>query len=250
MHITRADLLRLCPNATAGILDGLERYAPDMLPRYGITTNLRLCHLLAQLAHESGGLRATVENLNYSAAGLRATFPRYFTAAQAEDYARQPQRIASRAYANRMGNGDEASGDGWRYRGRGLIQLTGRENYRKTGMTLGLDLEGTPEDAAEFPVALETALVYWTDRRLSQYADDDDAEMITRAINGGTNGMADRLRLLALAKTIWPPGVAWVPPHRPPVEPDIPDDPPTPEPTQPAAPAAGFFMRMLRRIFG
>lgn len=255
MQITRSDLLRLCPNASAGILDGILQYGPGMLPRYGITTPLRWAHFIAQTAHESAGLSRTTENLSYSAEALLRVWPRHFDAMDADSYARQPDKIANRAYANRMGNGTEWTGDGWKYRGRGLIQLSGRSNYRKAGQAIGVNLEADPDLVADFPVALETALVYWTDRQLSRYADDDDAEMITRAINGGLNGYPDRLRLLALAKDIWPPGVAWVPPVRPPIEPDIPDDPEPPlvgqrgpevfvPTTQPAAPAAGFFARL------
>src|SRR3546814_4289580 len=119
MKIETRDLVRLCPNSAIGILKGFEEHAPRLLPIYGMTTSLRWCHFIAQIAHESAGLSRTTENLNYSAAGLRKTFPKYFDRATAEAYARQPARIANRAYANRLGNGPEASGDGWRYRGRG-----------------------------------------------------------------------------------------------------------------------------------
>src|SRR3546814_11910437 len=110
-----------------------------------MTTSLRWCHFIAQIAHESAGLSRTTENLNYSAAGLRKTFPKYFDRATAEAYARQPARIANRAYANRLGNGPEASGDGWRYRGRGLVQLSGQFNYNRPGERMGVDLVAVPE---------------------------------------------------------------------------------------------------------
>lgn len=178
MHITFAELRQLCPSGDTGIMGEIAHLAPDMLPRYGIDTNLRLCHLMAQLCHESAGLRTT------------------------EEYA------SGAAYEGRADLGNTQPGDGTRYKGRGLIQLTGRANYRRIGARIGLDLEGSPELAAEFPAALETALVYWADRRLNQYADADDSEMITRAINGGLNGYADRLRYLSLAKSIWGSGQA------------------------------------------
>jgi putative chitinase len=173
MHIEYADLRRLCPTGDPGLMAEIVRYAPEMLPRYGIDTPLRWCHLVAQLAHESAGFRTTVEYASGAAYEMRADL------------------------------GNIYSGDGTRFRGRGLIQLTGRANYRRVGAAIGRPLEDAPELAAEFPAALETALVYWRDRRLNQYADADDAEMVTRAINGGLNGFADRLRYLSVAKAIW-----------------------------------------------
>src|SRR5512135_482328 len=128
MRVTSAILTELGVTAARA-----DRYLPDLqalLPQHGIDTPLRVAHFLAQVLHESGLLRIVEENLNYSAEGLRRVFPKYFTAAQAQGYARQPQAIANRVYGSRLGNGDEASGDGYRYRGRGLIQLTGKANYR------------------------------------------------------------------------------------------------------------------------
>jgi len=123
---------------------------------------------------------------------------------EAASYARQPERIANRVYANRIGNGDEASGDGWRYRGRGFIQLTGRANYRSIGSRLGLNLEDDPDIVASDPViALQVAANYWDSRGLNAVADQDDVYEVTRLINGGLNGIDDRKQLLGVAKSIW-----------------------------------------------
>src|SRR5262249_6405410 len=174
------------------------------LPAGGINTNIRLRHFLAQCVHESAGLKAFEENLNYSEEGLLKVFKKYFDAAAAHDYARQPERIANRAYASRNGNGDEASGDGWRYRGRGIFQLTGRANYRTIGDRIGAKLEADPDSAAQPDTAVQVAIAFWNSRGLSALADADDVTEITHKINGGEAGLDERKKLLAKAKTIWP----------------------------------------------
>jgi putative chitinase len=204
MQTTADQLSQLCPKADKAVLTALAEALNVRLPAGGITTNIRLRHFLAQCAHESAGLTRFTENLNYSEKGLRKIFPKHFDAAAARDYARQPERIANRAYANRLGNGDETSGDGWRYRGRGIFQLTGRANYRTFGAQVGVTLEDEPDRAAEPAIAVQVAIAYWNDRHLSDRADADDIEGVTRGINGGTIGLEDRKRLLAKAKTIWP----------------------------------------------
>ncbi|MEM7637678.1 MAG: glycoside hydrolase family 19 protein [Pseudomonadota bacterium] len=165
----------------------------------------RFSHFMAQLAHESAHFTAMEENLNYSTQGLMKIFRSKFRdEAEAASYARQPEKIANRVYANRIGNGDEASGDGWRYRGRGFIQLTGRANYRSIGGRLGLDLENDPDVVASNPViALQVAANYWDSRNLNEVADTDDIFEVTRLINGGHNGIEDRKHLLNVAKSIW-----------------------------------------------
>jgi putative chitinase len=178
----------------------------DVLAQYKINkTPLRFVHFVAQITHETGHFRWLSENLNYSDQGLLNTFSKYFpTEALAREYARQPERIANRVYANRMENGDEASGDGWRYRGRGYIQLTGRENYRKIGDRIGVDLENNPDIVSEDPtIALRVSADYWDSRKINKAADKDDLKRVTRLINGGYNGLADRERLLKKAKYIW-----------------------------------------------
>lgn len=174
------------------------------LPEYQINTKLRLCHFLAQIIHESGHLKYNQENLNYSAKALRSVFGKYFpTNALAEQYARKPEKIANRVYANRMGNGDEASGDGWKYKGAGLIQLTGKTNYTKCSEFLGIDLVNDPSLVYNSPeICVKTACWYWSVNNLNKYADVDDIKTVTKRINGGYNGLEDRTKILNTAKKV------------------------------------------------
>lgn len=163
------------------------------LPDYDINTPLRQAAFIAQVAHESAQLTRVEENLNYSAEGLRKIFPKYFpTDELAAQYARKPQKIASRVYASRMGNGDEASFEGWRYHGRGPIQLTGRDNYRLCGAALALDLLEDPDQLLMPEAGIESACWYWTGRGLNTLADINDFKTITKRINGGLIGLEDR----------------------------------------------------------
>ena len=164
-----------------------------ILPKYDIVTPKRLAAFLAQTAHESAGFTAVRENLNYSAKGLMKTWPARFNQATAAAYARQPEKIANKVYANRMGNGDEASGDGWRYRGRGLIQTTGKANYVKLAQYIKKTLEETIEYCETVEGAVESACFYWTSNNLNAIADIGDMAALTRRINGGVIGLADRL---------------------------------------------------------
>lgn len=168
------------------------------LPRFGITASRRrLAHFFAQVLHESGCLRFDMENLNYSADALRRVFPRHFpTQAEAEAYARQPERIANRVYANRMGNRAESSGDGWRYRGRGLIQLTGRTNYTAFAAWVGDDRVPHEPDLVATEYAVHSAVFFWDRHGLNRLADRDDIVAVTRKINGGENGLSHRRELL------------------------------------------------------
>ena len=172
--------------------------------KFNINTTQRISHFLAQVMVESEDFSAVVENLNYSAHALLATFPSHFTAAEAQAYARQPEKIANRAYANRMGNGDEASGEGWKFRGRGYIQCTGKANYSGFGKELGIDLINHPELLEQPEYAMLCAGAYWNDRNLNVVADKsgDDVTKITKAINGGTNGLATRQANYNSIKTI------------------------------------------------
>lgn len=175
-----------------------------VLPEYKITTKLRLCHFLAQILHESGNLKYKSENLNYSAKALRSVFGKYFKTDEiANQYARKPEKIANRVYANRMGNGDEASGDGWKFRGRGLIQLTGKNNYKLCGDSIKLNLIKDPDlliNTAE--ASLKAACWFWNKNNLNTFADSDDIKTITKRINGGYNGLEDRESILKRAKSI------------------------------------------------
>lgn len=173
----------------------------------GLTTPRRQAHFLAQLLHESLGLAVVEENLNYSADGLLRVFGKYFTPDQAQQYAWNPKAIANRVYANRLGNGSEASGDGWMFRGRGPIQLTGRGNYQRAGQALGLNLEGNPEMLKRPDIGAEVAGWFWSTRRvaglgLNTYADLDQIVIITRAINGGLNGLEARRAWLDKCKRV------------------------------------------------
>jgi putative chitinase len=152
---------------------------------------------LAQCAHESGLFSAVRENLNYSSHGLLRTFPRYFTLGESEDYARQPQRIANRVYANRMGNGPETSGDGWAFRGRGLIQLTGRNNYTAASRGLGRDLIADPTYLETPEGAARSAAWFWTENRLNVPASRGDIDEVSRLVNAGPRGLLRNVHGLA-----------------------------------------------------
>jgi putative chitinase len=167
----------------------------QLLEDYGINTPHRVAHFIAQCAHESGGFKFIRENLNYSAQGLMGTFKKYFpTMDLAQQYQRQPERIANRVYASRMGNGDEASGDGWRYCGRGLIQLTGKDNYTFFAGSLGIPVEEAAEYLATFEGAAQSACFFWEQNKLNRFADANDTKGLTRAINGGFIGLEDRIK--------------------------------------------------------
>ena len=172
-----------------------------LMKEYQIDTELRVAHFLAQVLHESVHMKAVQENLNYSEQALLQVFGKYFTSSQAKAYARKPKMIASRVYGGRMGNGDESTGDGWRYRGRGLIQLTGKSNYQKFSEWIGDDVVAQP-DLVATDYAVHSAVYYWTSNDLNRYADQDDVKKITRAINGGLNGLADRNAILDHAKQL------------------------------------------------
>lgn len=167
-----------------------------------INTPLRQAAFIAQLAHESQGFSRFSENLNYRAERLFDVFGKYFTEDEAQEFARQPEKIANRVYANRLGNGDEDSGDGWRYRGRGFIQLTGKDNYREAGRFLHLDMVSQPELAEGLEAAARTAAWYWTSRELNSFADRGQFDTITKRINGGLNGLNDRRAYYRKAKEV------------------------------------------------
>ena len=165
----------------------------EIMPEYDINTPERVAAFIAQCAHESGNFRFLQENLNYKAASLRKVFPKYFPDdAIAAAYANKPQMIANRIYANRMGNGDETSGDGWTYRGRGLIQLTGKNNYTFFSASIDTPLEEVAEYLETFEGAVQSACFFWDQNKLNQWADARDILTLTKRINGGTIGLEDR----------------------------------------------------------
>lgn len=194
MPITEQQLLQILPNArpVAGIfVPALNR----AMTRFKIDSRMRAAAFLAQVGHESGQFRALVESLNYSAEALVRTWPSRFTTQSSAAYSRKPEKIANKVYADRLANGSESSGDGWRYRGRGLIQLTGRSNYRAAADGLGLPLIDKPELLEQPEYACQSAAWWWAQNGLNELADAGKLEAITRKINGGLHGQADRLAL-------------------------------------------------------
>ena len=191
-----AETMQRATGCNRGVALTWAPYLTGACGLYGITTVQRLSAFLAQVGHESAGFTRTVENLNYSAQGLLATWPSRFTPELAAQLARKPQMIAEHVYAGRMGNGPKGTGDGWRYRGRGLIQVTGKANYEAVGELLERhgcpNLIRMPEVLAEPKWAALSAAAYWHDHDLNALADRGEFDQITRRINGGTTGAADR----------------------------------------------------------
>ena len=163
-----------------------------LLPDYEINTPQRIAAFLAQCAHESANFTALQENLNYKAASLSRVWPSRFPPGIAEQYAHNPEKIANRAYCDRMGNGNEASGDGWRYCGRGLIQLTGKDNYTDFADSIGVTPEEVSEYLGTFEGAAQSACWFWESNNLNRFADVGDIKGLTKAINGGYIGLEDR----------------------------------------------------------
>lgn len=173
----------------------LQQKYKSLFEKYGLTTKLRISHFMAQIEHESG-LKPISENLNYNAKRLLQIFPKYFNTEKALIYANKPQLIANRVYANRMGNGSEASGEGWKYRGRGFIQITGKENYFRLANDTDLDCLKNPDLLLEESNAMLSALWFWNLKGLNKLADKNDIVGITKKINGGLNGIEHRKELL------------------------------------------------------
>ena len=177
--------------------DAVIAQIPDTAAKFGITNVLRLAHFLSQCGHESGGFKAVNENLNYSADGLKKIFPKYFPGNISESYARNPEKIASKVYGGRMGNGDEASKEGWKFRGRGYIQLTGKANYTAFDKLVEEDIIANPDlVATKYPLA--SAAFFFQSNGLwsicDKGADDATVTAVTKRVNGGTIGLADRLK--------------------------------------------------------
>jgi putative chitinase len=191
--LTQAELSEIVPGNP--YIDHWYEALEQLLPDYDINTPKRAAAFLAQCAHESGGFKFIKENLNYKAASLRKVFPKYFpTDELAAAYAMKPEKIANRVYANRMGNGDEASGDGYCYCGRGLIQLTGKQNYTNFGESLEISPEEVSEYLATFEGAAQSACWFWETNNLNKWADAGDVVKMTKIINGGDIGLADRIK--------------------------------------------------------
>lgn len=164
-----------------------------ILPDYNISTPERVACFLGQTMVESAGYKALVENLNYRPETLCKIWPSHFQSEEiAQQYAHHPEQIANRAYAGRMGNGDEASGDGWKYCGRGLIQITGKDNYSRFAQSIDTPVEEVPEYLGTFEGAVQSACWFWENNNLNQYADQGDVLTITKHVNGGTLGLEER----------------------------------------------------------
>jgi putative chitinase len=163
------------------------------IEKYNLSTPQRLGMFLAQTAHESASYNVVIENLNYKADQLLAVFGKYFDEESAKEYARHPERIANRVYANRMGNGPEESGDGWKYRGRGIIQITGKDMYAYLSKKMAYDFVNEPDALTRPFAAVLSAGEFWISRNLNTFADKGDFIGITKRINGGLNGYAERL---------------------------------------------------------
>jgi len=177
--------------------DAVIAQIPDTAAKFNITNPLRLAHFLAQCGHESGGFKAVSENLNYSAKGLLGTFPKYFNATTAAQYERKPEMIASKVYGGRMGNGDESTKEGYKFRGRGYIQLTGKSNYTNFTKFIGEDCIANPDlVATKYPLA--SAAFFFDSNKLWSICDkgatDADVTAVTKRVNGGTIGLADRIK--------------------------------------------------------
>jgi putative chitinase len=197
MLINRQQILRALVGIATPPSEALSEFVASLnmwSETFNLNTPLRMCMYLAQVLHESNYLRSQSENLNYSAEGLMRTWPKRFDRAKAEAYARQPEKIANCVYANRMGNGDEASGDGWRYRGRGYIMLTGKEQYIKFSKfdLCDKDVVADPDAVSRYYLNQLASLWYWEKHNLNAIADIGDVEKATKVINGGNNGLANR----------------------------------------------------------
>jgi putative chitinase len=209
--LTKAQLLKLCPNTKNSklnlnlLLDSLNEFMEKgLVDETGFATTNRKAAFLAQCAHESGHFTAVVENLNYSDKALMRVFPKRFPTLQiAQQLARQPEKIGNSIYANRMGNGPESSGDGFRYRGRGLIQLTGKQNYARCGNAIGVNLVNNPSYLETERGAVESAMWFWNSNGLNTFADKEDVIGMTKRINGGYHGLNDRIALYEKAKAIF-----------------------------------------------
>ena len=194
MQVTLELLQHMCPKTKTTVLEGYVEPLNTVAEYYEMTANpARLAGFLAQTAHESGGFTAIKENLNYSAKGLMGIFKKYFpTEELAKQYERKPEKIANRVYGNRMGNGPEESGDGYKFCGRGLIQLTGKQNYTKLAEDLGISIDETIAYLETPSGAVSSAGWFWDNNNLNQYCDKGDFVTLTKRINGGTIGLADR----------------------------------------------------------
>jgi putative chitinase len=200
--LTKTQLAAIFPNAETSAIDAFISSGLQALQTSGILDGAnRLFYFLAQLGHESNGLTVREENLNYSASRLMQVWPSHFASLDvAKKYEYKPEQLANLVYGGRMGNTDD--GDGYKYRGRGYIQLTGRDTYRQIGKIVGIDLEGNPDLASQVATAPKIACAFWTWKNINPACDNADFTAVTQKINGGTNGLSDRLAWLSKVQTV------------------------------------------------
>jgi putative chitinase len=200
--ISSDQLKQIFPQSDASDIDEICEPLNAAMVEFNITSAKEQAMFLAQCGHESGGFSVVQENLNYKAETLVKVFPKYFRDVDPNDYAKQPEKIANRVYSNRMGNGDEASGDGYRYRGRGLIQLTGKDNYNACAAALKIDLHTDPDYLETAEGAARSAAWFWAHNGLNKYADADDIVGCSKRVNGGTIGLEERAQIYEAAKSV------------------------------------------------
>lgn len=205
MQITESQVRRIIPAAKNDRIKEFVASFNKYAEQFGIDTKLRVAGYLSQVFHETGALSSFDENMNYSAKRLMQVWPKRFpTLAIAQQYEHNPEKLANYVYANRMGNGDEASGDGWRFHGRGFLGTTGRDNYQKyadSEFCLG-DLMAHPEWLAKQPGCQKSAMFFWYSNNLNRFADRDDIRGLSKAVNGGTLGLSNRMYLYRQAKKV------------------------------------------------
>ena len=203
MRVTLDQLWNFYEDTDDFVLEKFVDPINKVIDEFEINTPQRLSMFLAQIGHESAGLTRLHENLNYKAARLTQIFPKYFRDVDPNEYANNPEKIANRVYCNRMGNGDERSGDGYRFRGRGAIQLTGRSNYTACGEDLEVDLINNPDYLETPEGAIRSAAWFWDQHDLNDWADKGDVATVSKKINGGTIGLEERKELYEEALTIF-----------------------------------------------
>jgi putative chitinase len=204
LTVAEGELRRLFPNAKEATVKTFAAKSEALFKEFGISGKaIRKQYFLAQIAHETAGLTRSVENLNYSAERLTKIWPsRFPTIESARLFANNPEKLANRVYSNRMGNGPPESGDGYRYRGRGYIQITGKDGYRQTGLRAGIDLVANPERAVATQDALRVACAFWKWKELNPLCDQREFKEVTRRINGGLIGYDDRLEWLQKVRQV------------------------------------------------
>ena len=203
MKVTLDQLWNFYEDTDDFVLEKFVDPINKVIEEFEINTPQRLSMFLAQIGHESAGLTRLHENLNYKAARLTQIFPKYFRDVDPNEYANNPEKIANRVYCNRMGNGNEASGDGYRFRGRGAVQLTGRSNYVACGEDLEVDLINNPDYLETPEGAIRSAAWFWDQHDLNDWADKGDVATVSKKINGGTIGLEERKELYEEALTIF-----------------------------------------------